>query len=677
MMEDELHPKLLTVRQLFDNDTIYTVPIYQRNFAWKAEHIVQLISDVQDAMQGAVIGAEHGYYLGTLVVTKRELPQTSRNDFWVVDGQQRLTTLYLLLTVLEQELECPFGNHTGLLQYESRARATEALRRVRQEPFISTRQSQDPVSSEDSGIHEGFKHIRQFIKQHYFRKKDELREFADFLQDKVKVVRTSLPQRTDLNRYFEIMNTRGQQLKQVDIVKARLMSVLADDAEHSCFAWIWDACADMDSYVQMSLTPGRQDLREKIFGPEWSFLELKDFKKLSSLKTPIPKLPPDAPPQAVSNPAKASSGLPLDAALFKYARATEEESGEDNANERFRSIIEFPAFLLHVLKVQNSRENEDEGELDDKQLIKLFNIALTDARSRGQEPGEWARDFAFTLLKCRNLFDGFILKRQFTTRTEDEVGDWSLRCLRKRRYIHTFSKTEAEEYGEADSDTDVLLLQSMLRITYTSPRTMHWITEILQWLAKVSKPSDITSSALAEKLRNYARRKVRAAFFDRETHPEEPQGFAIERVVFAYLDYVLLDKLGKERWRGFKFQFRNSIEHFYPQHPDEEQSGATVSKDNLDRLGNLALVSVAANSKFSNSLPKVKAENFKDTIKQSPKLWKMAEIIREAQSWGDHQVESHHDEMRKLLLDDVNLRIDVGQPSTSPPENPGSGVVLP
>ena len=66
------------------------------------------------------------------------------------------------------------------------------------------------------------------------------------------------------------MNTRGQQLKQVDIVKARLMSKLPNQYERECFAWVWDSCADMDSYVQMSLTRGDTSLRNKVFGDEWS-----------------------------------------------------------------------------------------------------------------------------------------------------------------------------------------------------------------------------------------------------------------------------------------------------------------------------------------------------------------------------------------------------------------------
>ena len=191
----------------------------------------------------------------------------------------------------------------------------------------------------------------------------------------------------------------------------------------------------------------------------------------------------------------------------------------------------------------------------------------------------------------------------------------------------------------------------MLRITYTSPRTMHWITQTLQWLVRQEKPGTITSAGLVDLLQNYARAKVKSAFFDTKEPSDEqpnahPQGFGIARIVFTYLDYLLLDEATK---KDFKFQFRTSIEHFYPQHPDKEQTGADVTDKKLHLLGNLALVSVGANSKFSNSFPKAKAENFKDTIaQQSPKLRQMADIaLRDG--WGDAQVQAHHNAMLTTL----------------------------
>ena len=641
MSDDQLNPELLTVNGLFDKQACYTVPVYQRNYAWRVEQIEQLISDLRDAMSN---GNGQGYFLGNLIVQR--ISHASENSFEVVDGQQRLTTLYLLLTYLEKEGVSPRPQHKGRLQYESRARATEALRRIGKEASMPDGQTQDSTTSEDSGIHEGFNIIQQMFQQHEaLRRQEERCKFADFLRTKVTVVRASLPPKTDLNRYFEIMNTRGQQLKQVDIVKARLMSALPD-SDHSGFAWIWDACADMDSYVQMPLTRGNTKLRDDIFGADWSWLRATDFQTLLNARQLLP---------GMNASTEAATALPLDEALRKYARTPQQDSGADEGSERFRSTIEFPVLLLHVLKVTKGDAAEDEGQLDDKRLIHSFTEVIK--ATPQDHRADWVRNFAFTLLKCRNFSDSFVLKRQFVTRTEDPEGDWSLRRLKKMGtnnkptpgYIHVFSKTEQQTEEDADTDTrNVLLLQSMLRITYTAPRNMHWITKILQWLVAIQNPSAVTSTDLSNLLSDYARSKVAENFSFVES--EQPTDFEIGRIVFTYLDYLLVKEAPT---MNFKFQFRNSIEHFYPQHPNKEQSGASVSSKNLKCLGNLALVSVSANSKFSDNLPKVKADNFRDTIEvQSPKLQRMAEITR-SEGWGDEQITAHHKKMVNLLEGDI------------------------
>jgi len=211
---------------------------------------------------------------------------------------------------------------------------------------------------------------------------------------------------------------------------------------------------------------------------------------------------------------------------------------------------------------------------------------------------------------------------------------------------------DAEESGDVDETTrGIVLLESMLRVTYTSPRTMHWITLVLR--SAVSAGRFPSGGDLAELLRGYARAKAREAF----PVSAEPQGFDIPRIVFTYLDYLLLRD---EPQRDFRFSFRNSIEHFYPQHPDEHQSGAVVSLENLNLFGNLALVSVGANSKFSNSLPRAKAENFRSTIEaQSAKLHLMAETTRE-QGWGDEQLLRHHREMAARIRRDLAIYDSMG-----------------
>ncbi|QCW51033.1 DUF262 domain-containing protein [Nocardioides dongxiaopingii] len=628
----DLHAELLTVADLFsDASATYTVPVYQRNYAWGAEQIEQLISDVWDALSDQ---GQQGYFLGNLIVTRRGIDQA---DYEVIDGQQRLTTLFLLLAFLSGDGTLPPTGHSDRLRYQSRPRATGALRRITTATSRHAGSTAESSADEDSAIHQGFNVIRQFMDQHI--RGAERARFADFLREKVTLVRAGLPRHTDLNRYFEVMNTRGQQLTQVDIVKARLMSRLDNEADRSCFAWIWDACADMDTYVQMSLTRGDTAMRQRLFGDSWSWLKQSSFAELAELHG-------DAAPSTGRAPG--STSLSLEDALLRYAASGSEESTEDQDNVRFRSTIEFPSFLLHVLQVTAPGDSEEERQLDDKRLISRFDAVIAAA---GADP---VRRFAFDLLRCRNLFDAFIVKRQFTA-TNGEDGDWSLQRLIKRQskgrptpgYVNLFStSTQGEEDGEIDPVTsDLLLVQSMLRVTYTSPRTMHWITTVLKRLSGAT-PEQVSSDQLVTLLRDYARGKVAEAFFD----SNQPTGFGISRIVFTYLDFLLLQDAPQS---SFRFTYRNSIEHFYPQHPDEQQSGEPIDDGQLHVLGNLALVSVGANSKFSNSLPKAKAENFQATIEtQSPKLQRMASVTR-SEAWGAEQLQRHHSEMVRILTRDL------------------------
>ena len=571
-----------------------------------------------------------------MIVTERASTIT---DFEVIDGQQRLTTLYLLLTFLAKDGTAPYQAHRERLRYESRPWASEALRQIATGHAAWTSGS---ASSEDSRIHQGFNVIQQYMDQH-IGADAKRRRFADFLRAKVTVVRAALPPRTDLNRYFEIMNTRGQQLQQVDIVKARLMSYLDNSAERGCFAWIWDACADMDSYVQMSLTRGDTSLREQIFGEDWSRLTVTGFQELLAIQRPADS--------ASATNISPGTSLTLDEALAKYAAAGPSSASEDPDNVRFRSIIEFPAFLLHVLKVKNcdGEERRDTSTTNGSSS----DSAKTLAKTGHSGPGTSASNSCAAATSSTPSFSSASSPRR-TAMTATGPCQRLLKRASKGRstpgYINTFSggSTEVEEDGDIDPTTnDLLLLQSMLRVTYTSPRTMHWITKLLNLLTE-SDPSTISGPQLAKVLRDYARTKLNEAFFV----GEEPTGFSINRVVFTYLDYLLLTEQQKSE---FRFSFRNSIEHFYPQHPDEQQSGAVVSAQCLNLLGNLALVSVGANSKFSNSLPRAKADNFQTTIEiQSPKLQMMASITRN-QEWDDSHVLAHHKGMIQLLRRDLGL----------------------
>ena len=79
------------IKEIFQDK--YVIPLYQRNYAWREDEIVQLLQDIFVTFKRS--NKTH-YYIGSLVVLKRH-----NGTFEVIDGQQRLTTLSLLVRLLE------------------------------------------------------------------------------------------------------------------------------------------------------------------------------------------------------------------------------------------------------------------------------------------------------------------------------------------------------------------------------------------------------------------------------------------------------------------------------------------------------------------------------------------------------------------------------------------------
>ena len=85
----QLPLKVISVFDLYNGESaIYEVPIYQRNYAWEKEEISALVHDVYNAISSK----KENYYIGTLVSFYK-----GDRIYEVIDGQQRLTTIFLVL----------------------------------------------------------------------------------------------------------------------------------------------------------------------------------------------------------------------------------------------------------------------------------------------------------------------------------------------------------------------------------------------------------------------------------------------------------------------------------------------------------------------------------------------------------------------------------------------------
>lgn len=599
--------KILQVSSIFTSEK-YEIPIYQRNYTWEDKQIHQLIDDIYTS-QGT-------YFLGNMIVNQKD-----SGVYELIDGQQRLTTLYLLQTYLKMNIL------KGSLYFEAREKSNRTLLIVGSEENNNVL---DELQSEE--INTGYKIIEDYFKS----EKIHSNKFKQKL-DNVQLIRIQVPQNIDLNHYFEIMNTRGEQLEFHEIAKAKLLSKLSTDEDKKVGAVIWDACSNMDTYVQMNFD---SKTRNNLFSNNWSKLnsQVSDFDKIR--ERVITKEDDN-----FSNDSKTLLDILKNPEFINNNYSNNEEE-----NERFESIISFPNFILQVNKAI-SESIENESMLDDKNFLK--NI------EKNWENEKTSKDFLYNLLKYRVLFDKYILKREFVKDYKDS-GKWSLQRIEsyndnknkslKPKYVGTFGD---------DKNKQIRILQSCLRITYTSPKTMHWISLLLKSLAN-DESADVLNI-----LEGYCKNKVK------ESNYENCSGFDFERIVFTYLDYILyrdgysykyeddkvieplkdIKKL-KDEWQ---FQFRNSIEHFYPQNPVDTQEFKKWDDDYLNSFGNLALITVSGNSKFSNLPPEAKVTSYKSIFNQSLKLKIMKSMIDINNGVWDKEIsEIHKTEMFKILNKEIS-----------------------
>lgn len=626
--------RILDDETLFDKEVHYVIPRYQRAYAWEDKEIVQLIDDINDSTGD--------YYIGSLVVAK---VKDKVETYEVVDGQQRLTTLYLLLHYLKSQV----GAVGKTLSFDCRPDSNYTLTHIEALLSDEKRLADDEDRIEQS-IRNGLKVIRQKFETGDGIQKD------DFLKRLRRVIlyRIEVPEHTDLNRYFEIMNTRGEQLEQHDILKAQLMECLSKRCEQEFFSRVWTACSDMTGYVQMHFAKAE---REEIFGDKWSPDKLSGSwsRYAGCLKMG-------------QSADKGGAIKDIIKPSFRVETADGVQEG-DGTPIRFDSIIGFPHFLLHVLRVFLRVENVSLSKgsglgslLDDKHLLADYNKVIACGQMGGkpikENEASFARKFILFLLRSRFLFDQFIIKREYAG--DDQEGVWSLKELctsgrgsKKRPYYINTRLCYSNEWEKtyAPRNKECLMIQSALRVSYTSPKVMHWITELLVWLFNNNKTERYKLTDEAERIAAEAVKDNFLATGNYELGVQTPH------VVFNYLDYLLW-KEGKEKYKDFVFEFRNSVEHWYPQHPSE---GTFEVWDGIDTFGNLCIISRSVNSKFSNLSPESKMKSYKKMVqKGSLKLRIMGDIIEgsSSETWRLSECAKHEEEMISLLCEAVQEAIE-------------------
>ena len=224
--------------KIFSSDFDYTIPSYQRPYAWTVDQSGELFDDLYDFYQSE---QKDDYFLGSIVLIKEEGAPYAE----VIDGQQRLTTLTILLAAIASQL--PEARRDQLVKYIlepgnefegllSKPRLT--LRDRDSDFFLSYIQkldfdgleSIDPVTLKNDAqrnIRANANLLSRRLREN-FASPEALASFAMFVIQRCILVAVSTPNQNSAFRVFSVMNSRGLDLLPTDIVKAEVIGSIAE-----------------------------------------------------------------------------------------------------------------------------------------------------------------------------------------------------------------------------------------------------------------------------------------------------------------------------------------------------------------------------------------------------------------------------------------------------------------
>jgi uncharacterized protein with ParB-like and HNH nuclease domain len=261
--ENFLNAETDTFGGIIKGDNKFKVPLYQRDYSWNKTHWNDLWLDIEANRQN-----DSKHYMGSIVLVSKH-----KKEYDIIDGQQRLTTLTILVLAVvdtlkdlvkrdvdvennEKRIDLLITDFIGKkslssLNYENKIELNES-----NNPFFSTYLTnfRKPVNiksaiKSNKLLFECFNYYKDLIKEEIFRDDDvsSLISFVEYISDSLLFIQITATD--DLSAYliFETLNDRGLDLSVTDLLKNYLFSIV-DESDKSHVKNIWDVTINHVSY---------------------------------------------------------------------------------------------------------------------------------------------------------------------------------------------------------------------------------------------------------------------------------------------------------------------------------------------------------------------------------------------------------------------------------------------
>lgn len=633
----------------------FSIPTYQRPYVWGDEQLKKIIDDFYKSY---LQDKETPYYISTLI-TKDNGENGKQSE--LIDGQQRFTTLWLIALVVsrltedsdikkflkkDDELRLSFEIRSEVYDYlnylleENQQTKGKVVKDVESYPYLEN------ITKAVKSI-DGFLRDAISARNDKVSFKEELKNFGDFIYSKVFFIKNTTPPNTDLNKLFSTINNSGVQLEQSDIVKANLLKIIGEDKV--LYSKIWEACENMNNFFE-------RNARTSFPASDWNRIDLTKFVEFSadtfkySTETP-------------SSNGERNSCFKIDdvdinsIGDYPFNKKTyEDESNRDSEEIYCRSIISFEQLLLHAYRLHLKAEKKEDfkGTFHANRLIEVFKELVH------RNDSEEVKRFIKLLWKVRYLFDKYIIKWVSDTNTKNETLE-----------VVNFTRNEKSYYSRTNYEkSNNLMLQSLLYFTGDYLR-QYWLSSYLDYLYYkhedetpnckthldylehldnvFSLTKNLTDKELSWKMMNQT--DGFESDFNIEEYLKQANGTGFKHYWFYKLEYILWknwinrDEL---RFKNYRITSKNSVEHIYPQNPENVMENPKLEAEDLNSFGNLVLLSVSQNSEYSNKSVGVKKTMFQEKSDSYDTLKSF--YIFSNEKWDKDKIGEHQKEMIDTIL---------------------------
>lgn len=252
MIDNSIEAKEIFIKDLFDSKFLFRIPEYQRQFSWEKDNFEQLFEDIRESLESG----EGNYFLGSVILQAKDLKGDGSGIYDVVDGQQRLTTITILIAVLRDlsiskkaKLTLQDKIYQEENEFEDKKEEVRILVRDRDRDFFmkfvleeeGTKRTPNlsTLSEPQKRIITAIEVFRSKFYQNNSLNQELMNAMIKFLLNNCIMVYVKTGNFTSAFRLFSVLNDRGMPLTTSDLLKSINLGAVEKDRRNQ-YQLLWE-----------------------------------------------------------------------------------------------------------------------------------------------------------------------------------------------------------------------------------------------------------------------------------------------------------------------------------------------------------------------------------------------------------------------------------------------------